>query len=324
MDQVIKARMKWVKLYEEKQDAGYVCRRCGISRPTLRKWFKRYQKSGIEGLNDRSKRPHNSPNRKLNNENKNWILNLRESRNLGVRRIKSELLRLYQCSLSLATIHRVLSEADVKPIKKLKRKKKFKRYQRPIPGDRVQADTCKIAPGIYQYTAVDDCSRWRVLKIYKRANANNTLDFIDTMVERFPFPIQRLQTDRGREFFAVKVQKKLMEYGIKFRPNKPASPHLNGKVERSQKTDLEEFYALADLSDFDKLQNELEQWQFFYNWHRAHGSLAGKTPCDITHELNDKTPLWEDIEKLYNPNNEHIQIANYHQEMGLRALKRSL
>ena len=47
-----------------------------------------------------------------------------------------------------------------------------------------------------------------------------------------PFPIQRFQTDRGREFFAVKVQERLKEYGIKFRPNKPASPHLNGKVER--------------------------------------------------------------------------------------------
>lgn len=62
-----------------------------------------------------------------------------------------------------------------------------------------------------------------------------------------PFPIQRIQTDRGREFFAEKVQKQLMIYGIKFRPNKPASPHLNGKVERSQKTDKSEFYPTIDL-----------------------------------------------------------------------------
>lgn len=59
--------------------------------------------------------------------------------------------------------------------------------------------------------------------------------------EEMPFPIQRIQTDRGNEFFAYKVQELLMEWGIKFRPNKPASPHLNGKVERSQKTDLAEF-----------------------------------------------------------------------------------
>lgn len=192
----------------------------------------------------------------------------------------------------MPTIHKALTQAKAAPLVKLKRKKKFKRYQRPIPGDRIQADTCKIAPGIYQYTAVDDCSRWRVLKLYSRANGKNTLDFIDTLVEEFPFPIERLQTDRGREFFAEKVQRKLMAYGIKFRPNKPGSLHLNGKVERSQKTDLAEFYALADLTDFDKLQQQLgEWWQFFYNWHRPHGSLGGKTPCDIIHQLADKTPF---------------------------------
>ncbi len=75
------------------------------------------------------------------------------------------------------------------------------------------------------------------------------------MIERFPFPIQRIQTNRGLEFFALEVQAKLMKYGIKFRPIKPRSPHLNWNVERSQQTDLREFYATTDLSDFDKLQD---------------------------------------------------------------------
>lgn len=42
MNKQIKAREEWVKHYLETQDAGYVCRRCGISRPTLRKWHRRY------------------------------------------------------------------------------------------------------------------------------------------------------------------------------------------------------------------------------------------------------------------------------------------
>ena len=62
------------------------------------------------------------------------------------------------------------------------------------------------------------------------------------------------------EFFAEKVQRRLMEYGIKFRPNKPGSPHLNGKVERSQKTDLEGFYPTVDLKAAD-LENLLSEWQ---------------------------------------------------------------
>ena len=71
-------------------------------------------------------------------------------------------------------------------------------------------DTCKIAPGIYQYTAIDDCSRYRVLDVFNRRSAANTLIFIDKVIEEMPFPIQRIQTDRGTEFFAEKVQRKLM------------------------------------------------------------------------------------------------------------------
>jgi transposase InsO family protein len=114
------------------------------------------------------------------------------------------------------------------------------------------------------------------LALYKRRTATNTLSFIDMMIEEFPFPIQRIQSDRGREFFAYKVQEKLMLYHIKFRPVKPASPHLNGKVERSQKTDLEEFYATANLEDFESLKDDLKVWQFFYNYQRSHGSLRAK------------------------------------------------
>ena len=68
MEAVLKARLKWVELYQETEDAGYVCKRCGISRPTLRKWHKRYQKEGIEGLADQSKRPLKSLNQKVDSQ----------------------------------------------------------------------------------------------------------------------------------------------------------------------------------------------------------------------------------------------------------------
>ncbi len=93
-----------------------------------------------------------------------------------------------------------------------------------------------------QYTAYRDCTRYKVLSIYKRRTAN-TLIFLDEAMDRMPFPIQHIQTDRGQEFFAYGVQQLLKEYGIKFRSIKLASPHLNGKVERSQRTDLDEFYS---------------------------------------------------------------------------------
>lgn len=97
-----------------------------------------------------------------------------------------------------------------------------------------------------------------MLRVYARRTANNTLDFLDCVLEEMPFPIQRIQTDRVREFFAVIVQERLKQYEIKFRPSKPASPHLNGKIERSQKTDKIEYCSTINLSlsDIDMLLAE--------------------------------------------------------------------
>lgn len=71
MDKLIKARTRWVNLYLETKDAGFVCRKCGISRPTLRK-YRRYLKDGIHGLVGQSKKPHSSPNHKLTTERINF------------------------------------------------------------------------------------------------------------------------------------------------------------------------------------------------------------------------------------------------------------
>lgn len=110
-------------MYEKCGNAGLVCRRCGISRPTLRKWAKRYRLNGIAGLESQSKRPHSSPDAKITDELRALILEMRNRRNLGARRLQTELIRLHQVHLSTATIHKVLSEASVKPIVTYRRKK---------------------------------------------------------------------------------------------------------------------------------------------------------------------------------------------------------
>lgn len=323
MDKQIKTRLGWVRLYLETGDAGLTCRRCGISRPTLRLWLRRYQDEGLEGLRDRSRRPHSSPNQKRTPDLEKRVLALRKQRNLGARRIQSELIWEDDVQLSLATIHKILVGANVGPLKRPPRKNNCIRYERPVPGDRVQMDTCKIGPGKFQYTAVDDCTRVRVMRIYPRRTSTNTLDFIDAVIEEMGFPVQRFQTDRGTEFFANKVQERLMEYGIKFRPVRPRSPHLNGKVERSQKTDKLEFYATVDLSD-PHLDDRLAEWQHYYNWRRPHGALNGKTPIEKACELANTTPLWEEVSELYDPSKERIQERNYRIDLQLRKLKGSL
>jgi hypothetical protein len=104
-----------------------------------------------------------------------------------------------------------LQRNEVKLLGKRRIRKSVIRYSRAIPGERIQIDTCKIAPGLYQYTAIDDCTRWRMLRLYSRRTAENSLAFLACMLEEFPFALQRIQTDRGREFFAYQFQERLMK-----------------------------------------------------------------------------------------------------------------
>ncbi len=67
------------------------------------------------------------------------------------------------------------------------------------------------------------------------------------MAYEFPFPIQRIRTDRGGEFLGLPFRRALRAFCVKFRPNRPRSPHLNGKAERPQQTDEMEFRLTADL-----------------------------------------------------------------------------
>jgi len=322
MDAEQRKRLRWVQLFEEYRDAGTVCLKCGISRPTLRKWLRRFGQYGVNGLRSKSRRPARSPRLKRTEAIVALVLKLRKTRRMGARRLQSELLRHHNTRLSLSTIHQVLDTHRVKPlVRALRHRNVITRYSRPIPGDRVQMDTCKIAPGAYQYTAVDDCSRYRVLGLYARRTAVNTLDFLDRVIEEMPFPIQRVQTDRGREFFAEKVQRRLMSLGIKFRPNKPRSPHLNGKVERSQQTDLHEFWAIVDLKAAD-LGSQLAEWQHFYNWDRPHGALNGKSPIDRVCDLLDSTPLSGEVFNAYDPSRERIRHPEYAIDLRLAGLTR--
>jgi transposase InsO family protein len=303
-------RLGWIKLYEETGDAGVVCRRCGISRPTLRKWWRRYRAEGVAGLAERSRRPRSSPGRKVLEREERLILQLRRERKLGLKRLRIELIRNHGLRLSLDTLHKVLVRHGLNRLSRPKLKRKgTKRYSRPVPGDRVQMDTCKIAPGLYQYTAIDDCSRWQVLALYPDRSAASTLDFLERVRAGMPFPVQRVQTDRGGEFFAHEVQNRLRAWRIKFRPNRPRAPHLNGKVERVQRTALEEFWPTVGLED-PALSSRLEDWGRFYNQHRPHTALGGRTPAERLADLAGVIPSPETVRAAYDPAKEIIRAQN--------------
>jgi len=318
MDAEIRKRLRWVELFLRIENHSVVCLKCGISRPTLRKWVRRYREQGMEGLSSGSRRPKSSPAVKILGRHREWIRDLRKRR-LGSRRIQNELKRVHDFTVSRTTIEKVLRATDAGPLLRSRRPRKGStRYAKHIPGERVQMDTCKIAPGAYQYTAIDDCTRVRVLAIYPRRTAANSLLFLERVIEEMPCPVQAIQTDRGREFFAYCFQEKLMEYGIKSRPIRPASPHLNGKVERSQRTDLDEFYPTIDLKSPD-LQQRLQDWQDHYNQYRPHGSLQGCTPWEAWQERLTVTPFHDEVEAGYDASAERIRHPDYRMDLQLAA-----
>ena len=314
-------RRVWIQLYAETKDAGLVCRRCGISRPTLRLWWKRFVARGDAGLVSLSRRPHQSPARVLDQQRIGLILAFRDERKLGPQRIQAELLRHHGFRLSTATIWKVLYAHARPPLMRRRPLEPSRRYSRPLPGDRVQVDTMKVSTECFQYTAIDDRTRLRVLGLYPRRTASNAVHFLEhRMIEEFPFPIQRIQTDRGGEFFGMAFQEALQRYCIKFRPNRPHAPHLNGKVERSQQTDWVEFYATVDLEGAS-LPTLLEEWQFFYNWHRPHSGLGGKTPMERCCELLGSTPPQEEVEAQYHLKQERAKVRDFCADQRVAELK---
>ena len=279
------------------------------------KHYPSLQLLGLEGLKDQSRRPKSCQAQKVFEPQNQWVLELRHKRRLGARGSQNELVRLHGFQVSLATVHQGLTPAWVKPLKATRRSRKHKRRgQKAIPAERVQMDICKIAPKLYQYSAIDDCTRLKVIQLYPNKSAASTVAFVQQVMAEMPFPIQRFQTDRGQELMAHKVQRPLMAGRIKFGPTKPRSPDLNGKVERTQRPNWEEFYCLVDLQSTE-LSQQLQQGQDDDNRQRKHGSIH-QTPWQKGEGLRAKTPTPQQLRDADDPTQARIRSRDYRLDIG--------
>ena len=317
----IAARTNWLTVYQKTGSVTKASLRCGIARSTLYRWIKRQEQDPKAQLSDKSHRPKHLANKKLTPEIELQILEIRKKRKWGAARISTFLLRTYNIRLSPMTIWRVLKTNNVKPIVKRRKQADYILYNKEIPGDRVQMDVTKLRAKAYQFTAIDDCTRLKTIRIYPNKKAESSIDFLYEVLRTFPFPILRVQTDWGTEFFNEAFQLELHEHYIKFRPIKPKSPHLNGKVERTQQTDKTEFWSCFDLSDQSLNLNDLAvEWQEFYNKKRSHSSLKGMTPWQklqsvehlISDQYNYAEQQWNPNEKVLPRNYEYLKFLKKH------------
>src|SRR5215469_7925552 len=78
----------------------------------------------------------------------------------------------------------------------------MKLFEKAEPGESIQVDVKYVQIAgrwAFQYTALDDCTRFRILRLYLRLHHRSSLAFLAELQRAFPFPIQRLQCDRGQE-----------------------------------------------------------------------------------------------------------------------------
>ena len=214
-------------------------------------------------------------------------------------KIAMYLKRYHDIDMSSSGVWRVLDRLGMGRLpanQRYKRhKQRWKRYEKPQPRHQVQIDVKFIAPisGVttqkhYQFTAIDDCTRIRVLRIYPKNNQKTAVQFLDYVLERLPFRVEAIQTDNGAEFQSA-FHWHVLDRGIRHTYIKPATPRLNGKVERSHRIDAEEFYRMLDgvvIDDTEMFNDRLQQWEDHYNFDRPHGSLGGQTPYE---RLKQKT-----------------------------------
>ena len=127
----------------------------------------------------------------------------------------------------------------------------------------------------YQYTFIDEYSRFRYLEAFKEKNTYTSTVFLRHVVEKFPYAIECIQTDNGFEFTnemgnskkkpLTLFEKTLAELGIQHKKIRPFTPRHNGKVERSHRKDNEEFYACHKFFSFEDFKKQLAVRQHQYN-----------------------------------------------------------
>ncbi len=256
-----------------------------MSRPTIYSWRKRYDGT-LGSLKDFSRRPKHHP-RQHTQEELTLIQNMRRRNphaGLVVFWVK---LRQRGYTRSISGLCKALHRINGDRVKLPNPKKKVKEYEKmTYPGQKGQIDVkfvpasclvgeAAIDDGYFQYTFIDEYSRFRYLEAFKEHSTYSSAQFIRHVVKKFPYAIECIQTDNGFEFTnrlnaknctkKTLFEKTLAELGIKHKLIKPYTPRHNGKVERSHRKDNEYFYASHKFYSFNDFKKQLAVWERKYN-----------------------------------------------------------
>ena len=254
-----------------------------VNRQYVYRWRKRYDGT-LQSLADKSHRPHHHPKEHTTEELK-LIADMRKrnaNAGLVVFWVK---LRQRGYSRSVTGLYRVLRRQGQMAVKPPNPKYIPKPYeQMQYPGQRVQIDvkfvpsTCLVGDAkgkkFYQYTAIDEYSRFRYLEAFEEHSSYSSAIFLEHVLKAFKFPVKCVQTDNGAEFTKklcpgkttpTLFEKTLAKHNIQHKLIRPFTPRHNGKVERSHRKDNEYFYATHSFYSFEDFKKQLSVHNRRYN-----------------------------------------------------------
>ena len=301
----------------EKLPIPKVCQKCKCTERSLWRWKSIYDGSleSLEPHTSRKNMPH--PNKHTPEEVEKIIKVLNKNPNISYNEAFGILRTKYAYKRSYGGFYSYVLRHDIRPHKQIE-KYVPKPYDTPeMLGYKWQMDV-KYVPvecykgevihyddkKYYQYTMIDEATRERFLFPYKEHNISSTLDFVKRAIAYFGYAPSILQTDNGLEFTNHKekhykdgttvITKKehaldilLDKLKIKHQLIRAYTPRLNGKVERSHRSDQESFYNHLKFKTIAELKKKMMSWNIRYN-NRPHSALKDR---------NGKRVWWTPLEK---------------------------
>lgn len=283
--------------YSYKNSVTEASRRFHVCRQAIYEWRAKYDGTW-KSLMEKSHRPHHHPNEHTQEE-KEMILR-------RYPRYKEDMMMLWDSlrksgyKRKYASMLRVIHKW-VKPEIEKRTSRKPKPYERAAyPGQKIQIDV-KFVPcycvangqKYYQYTAIDECTRFCYREMYDEHSTYSSKDFLMKLIKVCPFPIREVQTDNGTEWTTALLvkdpksktmfEKALEEMGIIYHRIRVATPRHNGKVERQHRTDEKRFYKKMRMYSLEDGREQLRKYNKKSN-NIPKACLNFRTPNEV---LND-------------------------------------
>jgi len=280
---------------DDRLSKAEAARRYNTTPKTVGKWVERYRREGIDGLCDRSSRPHCSPDQ---------IAAAACDAIEALRRQRYTVARIaLQVGVAPATVSRVLRQRGLSKLAALEPAEPVRRYERDKPGELIHIDIKKLGKfnqighritgdrtgqsnsrGVgweYVHVCIDDHSRISFAEIKPDQKQRSAVAFLKAAVAYYAslgVTVERVMTDNGSCYKAFAFRRACKRLGLRHIRTKPYTPKTNGKAERFIQTSLREWAYAYAYENSRQRKNQLPTWLHHYNWHRPHAGIDDKTP----------------------------------------------